>query len=148
MTAVEHISLEGLKGWGGWSLFFLAVIWWIRGIPERKRSATEGEAALRLSYGDYIDRLSKRIDTMEAEHSSDRSAWMLERTAIRTEHEADRIRWGNEREQWRKERTELMDQVAGLERKLRSYGSSVTHIENDGLNAPTVSRRLTMGDNI
>jgi hypothetical protein len=46
---LSDISIDGLKGWGGWSLFFLAVVWWIRGIPERKRAATEGETALRAS---------------------------------------------------------------------------------------------------
>ncbi|WP_420140132.1 hypothetical protein [Sphingomonas sp.] len=134
MAEISEISLSGLKGWGGWSLFFLALVWWIRGIPERKRAATEGETALRASYGEHIDRLTLRIDRMEAEHESDRVNWIAERTAMRQEHDAAR-------EQWRRERSELLDHVAGLERKLQSYGSSALNIQAGGVNAPTTIKR-------
>lgn len=117
MGELSDISLEGLKGWGGWGLFFLAIIWWIRGIPERKRATTEGETALRASYGEHIDRLTARLDHMEKEHDA-------------------------AREQWRRERSELLDHVAGLERKLQSYGSSALHLLASPVNAPTTVKRV------
>ena len=141
---VGSIPFDGIRGWGGWGLFFLAVIWWIRGYPDRKRASTEGEVALQKSYGEHIDRLTARIDKMEREHEADRSSWIAERSAMRLEYEADQKRWNAEREQWRRERLQLLDQVDGLERKLRSYGSSVGHLEASGVNAPTTTGRLKM----
>lgn len=128
-------TLSGLKGWGGWGLASLWVVWWIRGYAERKRAATEGETALRASYGEHIDRLTSRIDRMEAEHETDRTSWIAERTAMRQEHDAAR-------EQWRRERSELLDHVAGLERKLQSYGTSAVHLQTAPVNAPTTIRRM------
>lgn len=153
MPDVGQISLEGIRGWGGWSLFFLAVVWWIRGAPDRKRAETEGaverkrveveaEAALQRSYGEYVDRLASRIDKMEREHEADRNSWLSERAALRAEHEADRRRHDEEREQWRKERQQLLDHVDGLERKLQSYGSSALHLQTGPVNAPTTIARL------
>jgi len=142
MHDTSDISLEAVRGWGGWSLFFLAVIWWIRGAPDRRRAETESEIALQKSYGEHIDRLTGRIDKMEREHESDRNNWLLERAALRSEHEADRRRHDEEREQWRRERQQLLDHVDGLERKLQSYGSSSLHLQDDGVNAPTTIARL------
>jgi chromosome segregation ATPase len=147
------LSLEAIKGWGGWSLFFLVIIWWIRGAPDRRRAATEGaverkrveveaEAALQRSYGEYVDRLARRIDKMEREHEADRNSWLSERASLRAEHEADRRRHDEEREQWRKERQQLLDHVDGLERKLQSYSSSTLHLQDGPLNAPTTIARL------
>jgi hypothetical protein len=142
MQDASEISLQAIRGWGGWSLFFLAVVWWIRGAPDRKRAATEGEIALQRSYGEYIDRLALRIDKMEREHEADRNSWLLERAALRAEHEADRRRHDEEREQWRRERQQLLDHVDGLERKLQSYGSSSLHLHTDGVDAPKTIARL------
>jgi hypothetical protein len=54
---------------------------------------------------------------------------------MRQEHDAAR-------EQWRRERSELLDHVAGLERKLQSYGSSAIHLQTGPVNAPMTIRRM------
>jgi len=147
------ISLEAIRGWGGWSLFFLAIIWWIRGAPDRRRAATEdavqrkkveieAEAALQARNGELIGALSRRIDQVVREHEADRNSWSNERATMRAEHEADRRRHDEEREQWRRERSQLLVQVDGLERKLQSYGSSALHLQEGPVNAPTTIARL------
>jgi hypothetical protein len=137
------VSLEALRNWGGWTSFFVVVIWWIRGMPERRRAqidadkvAIEGEQLrrqaiakaetdLRESYAIHFERLTRRMDKMEAEHDEERRR-----------HE-------EEREQWRLERQQLLDHVAGLERKLASYGSSALHLVQEGpVTAPTTTGRL------
>jgi len=54
-------TLEGIKGWGGWGLCLIAIIWWIRGIPERRRAANEGDASLR---SDLLQRIRHLEDAL------------------------------------------------------------------------------------
>lgn len=120
MTGMEDISIEGLKGWGGWGLFFLAVIWWIRGIPDRKRANTEGDALLFSTYDKQIEGMQKQIDGLIARIN-----------AMQADHDTERKQWQEERELWRHERQQLLAQVAGIGRQATSISSSTARVVDD-----------------
>lgn len=49
---MEDSGIEALKGWGGWSLFFAWAIWWVRGIPDRRRADSDASSAAISSLRD------------------------------------------------------------------------------------------------
>lgn len=69
--------------YGVWAIFGMGLIWWIRGIPERRRARDEGDNSLRKD-------LLGRIETLERERALDRRDRERERRECNDEQ--DRLR--------------------------------------------------------
>lgn len=110
---LDAISIEAAKGWGGWSLFFLAVIWWVKGIPERRKVASDADAVLRADYGAHIDRLEE-----ENEKLRDRLA------SLEREYEDHRRECRQETDSLHDLIRGLKKQVDGLQRDIAAHSQS------------------------
>lgn len=114
---VDGISIEAAKGWGGWSLFFLMLIWWIRGIPERRRADSDAVTALHKDYGDHINRLQSE------------NIGLRDRLAnLETDYETHRKECRQETDALHAEMRKLTAQVIGLQRDIAQHSNSTAMI--------------------
>lgn len=113
-------AIEGAQGYGGWSLFFLALIWWIKGVPERSRASTEAVAALHQDYDVHIQRL-------QSENSGLRDRLQ----AVEESRDADRRECIRETDELREMIRELTKHVDGLQRDIAQHSNSTAHLLGD-----------------
>jgi len=100
-------TFEAAKGWGGWSLFFLALLWWIRGIPDRRRAESDADAALRSDYGIHMERLEG-----ENEKLRDRLAQL-------------EIEYEKHRKECRKETDELHELIRSMKKHMDGLEAAI-----------------------
>lgn len=107
--------------YGVWAIFGLIAIWWIRGIPERRRAKDDGEGSLRRD-------LLKRIDALEAQQAQDRHEHAEQREADRKACQDELNELRHESNEQRRESNELRQQIReqeklidGLQRQLILY---------------------------
>jgi hypothetical protein len=78
LFGIGGLTIGGLGVWGLWLTTVGALaVWWIRGIPERRRAATEGVSVLFANMSAElarmeakIERLEQRVDTLVAERDA------------------------------------------------------------------------------
>lgn len=112
--------VQTVRDWGGWTLLFAAVIWWIRGAPERRRADTEADKTLHHDQALHIDSLRKE------------NVGLRERVeAVENSRFEDRKKCQEENDELRAMVRELQDTVQGLRRDIAQNSNSTAHILGD-----------------
>ena len=124
-------SFEALKGWGGWSLFFLAVIAYFKTRPDQRRAETEHEQSVASGQALHIKELQAenaglrdRIEAVEQGRAEDRSLHRKEIADIEQQRSADRRECRKETEELRAMVRCLEDKVQGLVRDITQHSRS------------------------
>lgn len=114
-------ALANAQGWSGWTVAFVAAIWWIKGLPDRRRAESDAVAALHKDYGAHIDLLQQenmglrqRIEAVEQHRAEDRKKCIEENDELR-----ELIRG-------------LKNQVDGLQRAIAQHSQSAVIILGSG----------------
>jgi len=93
------------------------LIWWIRGIPDRRRADSDAVSALHKDYGDHIDRLQSE------------NIGLRDRLAnLETDYEVHRKECRQETDALHAEMRKLTAQVIGLQRDIAQHSNSTAMI--------------------